>query len=179
MLGINGSNIIICTGLICALLSYAEWAQIAGSLGTHPPLVWNWAKVQKFLVTTYSDLPSGLCALKSMDYIDLPNGTSGYFCLLGEKKKKKEIKWKSVIRVDQKNSHNSGLQSPLFGSTQGSQLSQQRVPCGEGCVPSNLLSACLDHLASGSACAKTSATASAQCLIGTCWLKNSPFLGSL
>lgn len=110
MLGINRSNIIICTGLICALLSYAEWAQIAGSLGTHPPLVWNWAKVQKFLVTTYSDLPSGLCALKSMDYIGLPNGTSGYFCLLG----KKEIKWKSAIHVDQKNGHNSGLQSPLW-----------------------------------------------------------------
>lgn len=97
MLGINRSNIIICTGLICALLSYAEWAQILDSLGTHLPLVWNWAKVQKFLVTTYSDLPSGLCALSSMDYIHLPNGISRHFCVSGKKPRKQNENLLSVL----------------------------------------------------------------------------------
>lgn len=97
MLGINRSNIIICTGLICALLSYAEWAQIPDSPGTHLPLVWNWAKVQKFLVTTYSDLPSGLCAPSSMDYIHLPNGISRHFCVSGKKPRKQNENLLSVL----------------------------------------------------------------------------------
>lgn len=97
MLGINRSNIIICTGLICALLSYAEWAQIPDSPGTHLPLVWNWAKVQKFLVTTYSDLPSGLCAPSSMDYIHLPNGISRHFCVSGKKPRKQNENLLSML----------------------------------------------------------------------------------
>lgn len=154
MLGINWSNIIICTGLICALLSYAEWAQIPDSLGTHLPLVWNWAKVQKFLVTTYSDLPSGLCALSFTDYIHLPNGISRHLCVC--QKKKKKIKWKSAVCVNWKNGHSSGLCSPCFGSRLRAVGPPNGVPFGGGDVSlqtCNLLDS--SHPDWGSGCAKT------------------------
>lgn len=55
MLGISQSNIIICRRITDALLSNTH---IQDTVGTNIPMGWNWAKVQKFLVTSYSDLPS-------------------------------------------------------------------------------------------------------------------------
>lgn len=68
MLGISWSNVIICIGLICALLSRRE---IQDTIGTNIPVAWNSTKVQKFLVTINSYVPSVLCWVKSMLHIVL------------------------------------------------------------------------------------------------------------
>lgn len=85
-------------------------------------MVWNWAKVQKFLVTSYSDPPSVLCSLSSMDYIDLPNGISRF----------KKGKKKSVIRVSQKNRHYIEAQSFLYGKRLKDVKFHNCAPLGEG-----------------------------------------------
>lgn len=49
MWGINGPNIIICTGLIYVLLSYPDWIQrYEVHQGMDIPVVLNWDKVQSF-----------------------------------------------------------------------------------------------------------------------------------